>query len=255
MVNELASPTVHFSAGGYSYISGVSQYSAGVAALAGYSIQHLRFTKPVPLAEGFERIAKVLAAAGRPLTAFCACELRASEPFTEETFKTFNQAYVGVLKAWGLIENGVNPVTRSCVCPEIDPPAEPAFYAFSYTVQQEGPASFVIAGSGEVPEGKSNYREHIIRRGDLTPDALREKAYWVVDEMERRMAAFGADWSHTTAVQVYTVHDLHKLVTGVLVPRDASPSGLTWHFARPPVVDIEYEMDCRRVHLDGLHEV
>ena len=23
--------------------------------------------------------------------------------------------------------------------------------------------------------------------------------------------------------------------------------GLTWHFARPPVIDLEYEMDCRRV--------
>jgi hypothetical protein len=22
---------------------------------------------------------------------------------------------------------------------------------------------------------------------------------------------------------------------------------LTWHFARPPVIDLEYEMDCRRV--------
>ena len=27
----------------------------------------------------------------------------------------------------------------------------------------------------------------------------------------------------------------------------AARFGLTWHFARPPVVDLEYEMDCRRV--------
>jgi hypothetical protein len=27
----------------------------------------------------------------------------------------------------------------------------------------------------------------------------------------------------------------------------AARAGLTWHFARPPVIDLEYEMDCRRV--------
>jgi hypothetical protein len=28
--------------------------------------------------------------------------------------------------------------------------------------------------------------------------------------------------------------------------RGAMRSGLTWHFARPPVVALEYELDCRR---------
>jgi hypothetical protein len=32
-----------------------------------------------------------------------------------------------------------------------------------------------------------------------------------------------------------------------LVCRGATRSGLAWHFARPPVIDLEYEMDCRRV--------
>ena len=27
----------------------------------------------------------------------------------------------------------------------------------------------------------------------------------------------------------------------------AARSGFTWHFARPPIVEIEYEMDCRAV--------
>ena len=31
-------------------------------------------------------------------------------------------------------------------------------------------------------------------------------------------------------------------------------SGLTWHFNRPPVVDLEYEMDCRRVHIEHVVE-
>ena len=48
-------------------------------------------------------------------------------------------------------------------------------------------------------------------------------------------------------MQAYTVHDFHPVMTEELVRRGAARSGLTWHFARPPVVDLEYEMDCRRV--------
>jgi hypothetical protein len=29
------------------------------------------------------------------------------------------------------------------------------------------------------------------------------------------------------------------------VGRGAARGGLTWHFCRPPVVELEYEMDCR----------
>ena len=39
----------------------------------------------------------------------------------------------------------------------------------------------------------------------------------------------------------------HPVFAEEMVRRGAARSGLTWHFARPPVVDLEYEMDCRRV--------
>jgi hypothetical protein len=29
------------------------------------------------------------------------------------------------------------------------------------------------------------------------------------------------------------------------VRRGATPAGLTWHFARPPVLELDYEMDVR----------
>jgi hypothetical protein len=32
-----------------------------------------------------------------------------------------------------------------------------------------------------------------------------------------------------------------------LVRPGAMQPGLTWHFARPPVLDLEFEMDCRGV--------
>lgn len=245
------SSTVAFPRGGYSFIKGVSQYSAGVAALSGFRIERVRFAAPIPLAAGFERIEAIIRSAGRPLAAFCACELRSPAPFTEAGFRSFNEAYVRRLETWGLVEAGDNPVARSNVCPAIDPPHEPSFHAFSFTTDATNALpSFVIAGSGEAPEGRENYRDHIVARGDLTAAALRRKAVWVLGEMERRISLLRGSWPSTTAVQLYTVHDIHPFLAEEIVRRGAARNGLTWHFARPPVVDIEYEMDCRAVHIE-----
>jgi hypothetical protein len=239
---------VDFAAGGYRFLPAVFQYSGGAAALPGYAIERVRFRAPVPIAEGFARIERIIGAAGRPLTAFCACELRSPAPFTEQGFRAFNEVYVVTLEKWGLFDGKVNPVARSNVCPEIDPPAEPSFHAFSFTVAANDAApSFVIAGSGEAREGGASYRERTVRHGETTPDAMREKAQYVLGEMERRLTALGFGWADTTATQVYTVHDLHPFLADEIVRRGAARSGLTWHFARPPVRGLEYEMDCRGV--------
>jgi hypothetical protein len=243
--------TSDFTPGGYRFIPAVFQYSGGVAALPGYEIERVGFRTPVPLAEGFARIEQIIAAAGRPLTAFCACELRSPAQFSEEGFRAFNQSYVVTLGRWGIYDGTINPVARSNVCPQIDPPAEPCFHAFSYTVTApDAPPSFVNAGSGEAMEGHASYRERIVRRGDTSPDAMREKARHVLGEMERRMTLLGFSWADTTATQVYTVHDLYPFLADEIVRRGAARSGLTWHFCRPPVVDLEYEMDCRGVRIE-----
>ena len=49
--------------------------------------------------------------------------------------------------------------------------------------------SFVIAGSAEAREGGASYRERTVRHGETSPDAMREKARYVLGEMERRLAA------------------------------------------------------------------
>lgn len=243
-----------FSEGGYRYVNGVFQYSCGVAALPGFAIERVRFFRPIPLATGFVAIESHLRGLGRPTTSFCGCELRSPEPFSEAGFRAFNEVYVGTLARWGLYRDGINPVARSNVCPEFNAPGEPSFYAFSYTVpldarlsRPDQRASFVIAGSAESPEGKSNYRDHIIRLGDTTPAGLLEKARWVLGEHERRMGELGVGWADTTGVHVYTVHDIHPLMTPELVRLGAAESGISWQFCRPPVVDLEFEMDMRGV--------
>src|ERR1700744_988161 len=248
--------TVEAANSGYRFQAGVRNYSCGIAALPGFTIERGRFSRVVPLKQGFAKIAEIIKAAGRALTAFGACELRSPAPFTEEGFKAFNQIYIQTLIEWGLMKDGVNPVARSNVCPKIDPPAEPGFHAFSFTtVAPNAPTSFVIAGSGESVEGKANYRDYTVRLGYISPEAMLEKAKWVLDEMERRMSAFGGDWSHTTVVPRDTIRDVFPFLESELGKRGVLRPGLTWHFNSPPVVDLEYEMDCRRVHIERVVEV
>lgn len=247
------SATAQFTPGNYTTIPAVFQYSGGVAAAPGFAIERVTFRSWLPLAEGFRRVEAHLKAAGRPLTAFCACELRSPAQFSEAGFIAFNQLYCETLARWGIYDAGTkfNPVARSNVCPLIEPPKEPGFYAFSYTVPSQSTApSFVISGSGEAPEGKGAYGNFIVRRGETGPDAMAEKARAVLGEMERRMALLGFSWLDTTAAQVYTIHDIHPFFGTEIVRRGAARAGITWHLARPPVVELEYEMDCRSVGVE-----
>ncbi|HWM82539.1 MAG TPA: hypothetical protein VNQ56_10810 [Pseudolabrys sp.] len=243
--------TEDFSPGGYRYIPAVFQYSSGVAALPGFQIERVRFHKPVPLATGFERIAAWLKAAGRPLTAFCACELRSPGQNNDAGFKAFNERYVSTLKDWGIFDGTKNPVARSNTCPEIDAPAEPSFFAFSYTVPSTSTVpSFVISGSGEARAGSAPYAERTIRLGDTSADGMREKAQFVLGEMEARLDKFGRTWADTTATQVYTVYDIHPFLGEEIVRRGAAHAGLSLFFNRPPVQGLDYEMDCRGVAVE-----
>jgi hypothetical protein len=151
---------------------------------------------------------------------FCACELRSPVQFTDTGFVAFNRHYVERLAAWGIFREEVNPVARSNVCPEIDPPTTPSFYAFSYTVPSESRAarSFVAAGSGEAREGGPSYEGRIIRPGDHSPEAMREKANFVLGAMEQRMTALGFSWADVTATQVYTIFEIHPLLARVRPP-------------------------------------
>ncbi len=244
--------TRDFATGNYLFILAVFQYSSGACANSGFEIERMRFDTLLPLAQGFIRAAKYIKEAGQRLTSFCACELRSPAAFTEAGFLAFNQHYVKTLAEWDIFDGTTNPVARSNVCPEIDPPAEPSFYAFSFVRPSSGgrrtaTPDFVIAGGAELKGGAGSYPERIVRYRDLSPQGLKEKVGFTVREMENRLAAFGLSWKETSAVQAYTVRDFHSLMAEEIVRRGAARSGLTWHFARPPVIDLEFEMDCRRV--------
>jgi hypothetical protein len=225
--------------GGFAFLEGVFPYSQGAVALDGYAIERACFARPLPLAEGFRAIAAHLESLGRPKTALCACELRSPKPFSFAGFGEFNRGYVAVLETWGLFRDGRNAVARSNVAPAIDPPAEPSFYAFSYTVPATREArDFVVAGSGEWPEG-GRFPEDIVQ-------GLPNKVAWVLDMMEKRMRGLGGfGFTQASAVQVYTVH---RFPVELVAQR--AGSAIVWHYCRPPIEGLEFEMDARSVSLE-----
>ena len=209
------STLIPFAAGGYAFLEGVFPYSQGVVALPGFALERARFARPVPMAEGFRRVADFLAARDRPRAALCAAELRSPRPFSFAGFGEFNRGYVNVLQDWDIFRGGRNPVARSNVAPEIEPPAEPGFHAFCYTVPApRAAASFVVAGSGEWPEG-TRFPEDVVARGDSSPAGLAAKTRWVLDMMSSRLRGLGASWDRASVTQVYTVHDFHPLVRDI----------------------------------------
>lgn len=107
--------------------------------------------------------------------------------------------------------------------------------------------TFVIAGGAEARDGAGTYPERIVRYREREPDAIRAKVQATVGSMERRLAALDHTWKDTTATQIYSVYDFYPAVVEDLVGRGAARSGLTWHFTHPPVLDLDFEMDCRRV--------
>jgi hypothetical protein len=242
-----------FSAGGYRFIKAVFQYSGGVAAEPGYALERARFSKPLPLTDAFAAVEAYLRGIGRPSTAFAACELRSPAPFSAQGFYDFNKAYVVTLERWGIYTGGdqpVNPVARTNVCPMYNKPDESVMFAFSYTVPQKAntgcaPKSFILSGGGEALASGQSHQERIVRRGDTSPEGMRAKMNAVVAEMERRLALLGFSWQDASVTQAYTVQNIGHLVGEVLAARGACEGGLTWTYAWPPVIGLEYEMDVR----------
>ena len=227
-------------------MKGIAPFSAGVVASDGFEIVHARYARALPIGEAFARVDGHLASVGRPAQALCGMELRSPRPFTFDGFREFNAGYVKFLEQRGILLDGLNPVARTNVAPEVAAPAEPVIYAFSYTVPSANSRrSFVVAGAGEVREGSLD-AAGLVRRGETSLDALREKAAFVLGLMDGRMGKLGASWEEVTVVDVYTVHDFAPLLADLILPATGNGAhGVVWHYTRPPVVEIEYEMDVR----------
>ena len=235
--------------GNYRFLPGVAPFSSGAVADPGYQVIHVTLRRPMPWRKGFDLIDAHLSAEGRPRQALCAIELRIPEPLTGEGFDTFNAGYRALLTEWDILLNGENPIARTNVAPVVGAPSEPSLYGFAYTAPGGPDApTFIVAGSGETRD-RSLDAKGLVRFGETSPAAMREKAAYVMGVMRDRLHNLGADWPDVTAINVYTVHPIESFLADVIL-REAGAAaihGVTWHLSGPPVKDIEFEMDMRGV--------
>ena len=239
--------------GNYRFLTGIAPYSSGVVAMPGYEIVHVTFTKPLPYRHGFDRLAAYLAEIDRPRSALCAIELRSPKPFSFAGFQEFNQGYQALLAEWALLVGDQNPIARTNIAPSVHPPTEPTLYAFSYTqpLTTEPFPTFIVAGAGEL-RGERLDAAEVVRPNDTSEAGMAAKAAQVMQHMQDRLAGLQVDWSAVTTVDIYTEQPLHSfLSTEILNPMQAAVGqGVHWFYSRPPIIDLEFEMDMRGVRCE-----
>lgn len=236
--------------GGYHFLPGIDAYSSGVVAETGFEIVHVRLARPLVWNRGLESARRYLEGMGGTRHQLCAVELRCPRPFSFDGFAAYNRQYHAVLDEWDLLVDGRNPVARTNVAPVTGAPADSVLFAFSHTRPSDARrTTFVVAGGGELREGGGLAEEHIVRRGEVGEEAMIEKAARVVEIMRGRVSALGVDQSLLSAINIYTAHPIAALLRQVVLPGlpAAAQLGVHWHHARPPVRDIEFEMDVRGV--------
>jgi hypothetical protein len=237
--------------GDYSFVRGIGPFSAAVIARPGFEIVHARFLPLVPLVDGFTRVESHLRGAGRPIHALCGMELRIPEPLSRQAFDEFNRPYVERLDGWGLKVGSDNPVTRTNVAYEINTIREAMLAGFYYTTAATDSApSFVLSGAPEIASREGGMR--IIASGDTSAEGLRLKAECIIEVLGKHLVEMQVSWRTATAVNLYTVHDLHRIMSSTLLPvfDDAAHGGITWHYSRPPVTGLEVEIDARAVRIE-----
>ena len=234
--------------GNYRFIPGITAFSSGVIANPGYQIVHATLGTPLPWRAGFQLIDKHLKEQGRGRTALCGIELRSPAPFTFDGFAKFNEGYRALLGEWGILVGDDNPIPRTNVAPVFAPPAEPSLYAFGYTVAGATPSpTFIVAGAGEMRD-RVQGAEGIVRKGETSPEAMKEKARFVMGIMQDRMRTLEADWARATTIDVYTAHPIFGFLEDLLKPAGpAAIHGLRWFPSRPPIQGLEFEVDLRGV--------
>ena len=241
-------PLISHPEGNYQFLPGIEPYSSGVIAMPGYEIIHATLRQAVSYRQGFEFIDRYLQSQGRPRAALCAIELRSPAPFSFEGFAGFNREYVSIIKDWNIMVDGQNPIARTNVAPVLYPPSETVLYAFSYTMPLDEiiPPTFVVAGAGEVGSLRP---EDIVRAGETSVEAMREKAAYVMGIMEKRLMRLDALWSGVTCVDIYTAHSFEPFLATEILPvmGPAAAHGVRWYYTRPPITGLEYEMDMRGI--------
>ena len=231
--------------GSYRFLPAITAYSAGFAASEGYEITALRLQNCPTLASGLERIDQELERRGLPASALAGLQLRSPGAFSFETFAKFNDEYRQLLIDRGLIIDGVNPISRTNVIP-IHQKSDATSIAVTFIVhpsQGHGGSDFVVAGAAEICGDLGP--ENIVARGDASQEGLSLKVDCVLDIMLERLRALEASDGSPTTINVYTAHEISGLSEKIEIKLPStSKNGFTMWLTKPPVEELEFEMDC-----------
>jgi hypothetical protein len=239
----------HNKRGHYRYLPGIEPYSCGAISEPGYEVVHATFLSHPQWKKGFGSARSYLENEGIDRFAICGVELRCPAPYPMTGFVDFNEEYCNLLQSWDLHVGADNPLARTNVSPAYDPPTETTMHGFSFVAPTlSAESTFVISGAGELRDGNLETAP-IVREGETSEDAMREKVRFVAGVMGQRLRDLGGEWSEVTTMDVYTIHDLYGTIKNEVLAGIASGRrhGFRWYPSRPPVVNIEFEMDMRGV--------
>jgi len=230
--------------GGFRFLPGSPVFAGGAVAEPGFAIVHAVLKRWVPLEQGYALVENSLQAAGRPLQALCGMQLRLPRQLSPQEFTEFNAPYVEQLRRWGVVENKLNPVSRTNVSPAADAPAAPSLHAFSYTVPYDGDVkTFTMSGMVERGPGGATVAE-----GDTSREGMALKLAYVMGAVTDRIAELGFRWSDATHVELYAGEEIPGALAALAAKAPGSVAhGVRWHFGRPPVVGLEVELEGRAV--------
>jgi len=232
-------------AGGYRVLPAGQVFCGGVIPVPGREIVHAVFSPFVPLPDAWGSIEAYLKALGLPTRALCGMELRIPQQLTLDGFRAFNLPYVEQLRKWDLILGNYSAVCRTNVAPARDAPKQPSVHAFSYCAPSNAQGTtFCVSGTADI-----DARGKIVAEGDVSPAGMRKRLEYCVEVITERLAMLELDWSAVTHVDLCVAQDIPGLMDAVVVPglQGAAARGVRLHFARPPIIGAEVELECRGV--------
>jgi hypothetical protein len=195
--------------------------------------------------------------------ALCGLELRSPGVPTPAAFAAFNREYLERFSRMGLLIDDRMPVARTNVAGAVP---EISVHAFTYAAAVDRADStfptFVMSAMPEVRNlrraAAGSEPPEFVASGDttvtgaLTPDGLRQKMEFVLTAIDETMRMCGLQWSHATAVQLYTLEDAQPLLERLILPRlgPAARLGVQWHHAHPPGSINLVEIDVRGIRVE-----
>jgi hypothetical protein len=238
--------------GNFRFVPDSATFCVGVVAMPGYAIAQVVLRELIPYRAGFNLIAAHLEAIGRPMVALCGIELRVTQPLSLPAFAALNNTYVELLRSYGLLVGELSPIARTNVAPAFNPPAEPALYAFSYTIPQPVSAArqnFILSGIGDLLVDDASGEASIVQEGDTSAAGMQAKAAYVLRLVEPLLRAFAVSIQDINQLCLYTIHEAHAIIRDQLLPLigPVAQYGLHWHYSRPPIRGVEFEIDLRSI--------